>query len=95
MFQKRRQSDESPIDKLPPEEFVERIAKILLVCIEGIQELLPGKDPLIEELKHLGRVVSRVTRPRPATGTARDLGGLFLRLKLEQQFHHLDTHISD
>ena len=76
----------SPSEKLAPMEFNERVSRLLMVCIDGMCKLIPEKGTLHSNLKKLGEVVKKATRPKPITGLAREIDDFFIRLHLENRF---------
>ncbi len=54
-------------------QYVERISRILLVCVEGIQKLIEQADPIFKTLDELKAVIKKAVRPKPHSGIAKDL----------------------
>lgn len=88
MFKKNTKSGkEVPVENSATKEFNERVSRLLLACIEGICKLVSKKEEtLCENLESLGGVVKKVTRPKPASGLAKDIEDFFSRQHLEVSF---------
>lgn len=87
MFNKRKNDEKSASN--PPEatkEFNERISRLLVVCLDGICQMIPQKETLNGALKTLGDVVRKATRPKPLSGMGKDIEGFFKRQILESSF---------
>jgi diguanylate cyclase len=82
----------SPPEKETPKEasnqnqYVERVSRILLVCVEGIQKLIEQADPIFKTLDELKEVIKKAVRPKPHTGIAKDLEKFFERWLLDKKF---------
>ena len=88
MFKKKTKK---PEDKMASEnsatmEFYDRVSRLLMVCIEGISKLVSEKDTLYANLKNLGEVMKKATRPKPVTGLAKEIEDFFIRQNLEVSF---------
>jgi diguanylate cyclase len=71
---------------IPPVEFTERIARLLLSFISGLSQSLPAEDSLCKELNNMAAVIRKGVRISPATELDKDVEGYFDRLILEQKF---------
>lgn len=70
----------------PPNEFTERVSRLLLVCVQGIMELLDKTDNLFPQLQSLTQVIRKAVRPKPPEGLAKEVQDYFVRLRLEKEF---------
>jgi len=71
---------------VPPHEFSELVANLLVSCIQGLKKSLPAKDKLLKKLKDLEVVVRKGVRISPATGLGKEIEEFFDRQIIEQQF---------
>lgn len=67
-------------------EFNERVSRLLLVCLEGIIQIIPQKEALYSALKTLSDVVRKAVRPKPLAGMGKDIEDFFKRQILETKF---------
>jgi diguanylate cyclase len=70
----------------PPVEFTERIARLLLSFISGLNRSLPAEDSLCKQLNGMETVIRKGVRISPVTELDKDVEDYFGRLILEQKF---------
>ena len=71
---------------VPPHEFFELVANLLVSCIQGLNKSLPAKDKLLKKLKDLENVVRKGVRISPANGLGKEIEEIFDRQIMEQKF---------
>jgi len=71
---------------VPPHEFSELVANLLVSCIQGLNKSLSTKDKLLKKLKDLENVVRKGVRIIPANGLGKEIEEFFDRQIIEQQF---------
>jgi len=88
MFNKKKNGEKEVLNegKEASIEFNERVSRLLVVCLDGICQMIPQKEVLYSALKNLGDVVRKVTRPKPLQGMGRDIEDFFKRQVLEASF---------
>jgi diguanylate cyclase len=88
MFRKKKPEEDksSTNDKTASSEYSERVSRLLLVCIEGIQKIISEGDKLFSALSTLKEVIKKAVRPKPHSGIAKDLEDFFNRIVLEKKF---------
>ncbi len=87
MFNKNKDKNkDTPNGTEASKEFNERVSRLLVVCLDGICQLIPQKEALYSALKNLGDVVRKVTRPKPLSGMGKDIEDFFKRQILENSF---------
>lgn len=67
-------------------EFSERVSRLLVVCLEGVCQMIPQQEALYLALKNLCEVVRKATRPKPLAGMGKDIEEFFSRKNLETIF---------
>jgi len=67
-------------------EFNERVSRLLVVCLDGLCQMVPQKEALYSALKTLCDVVRKATRPKPLAGMGKDIEDFFKRKVLETRF---------
>ena len=67
-------------------QFNERVSRLLVVCLDGICQMIPQKETLNAALKNLADVVRKATRPKPLAGMVKDIEDFFKRQILEARF---------
>jgi diguanylate cyclase len=72
-----------------PVEFTERMANLLLVCIEGLRTQIPDDERLNIELDKLGQVVNKVASNK-RTDLTGEIEGYFNGRTLEKQFQETE-----
>jgi len=77
---------EGPNGSEAVKQFNERVSRLLVVCLDGICQMIPQKETLYSALKNLGEVVRKATRPKPLTGMGKDIEDFFKRQQLEARF---------
>ena len=69
MFKKKKENEkETANGNDATKQFNERVSRLLVVCLEGICQMIPQKETLYSALKNLGDVVRKATRPKPLAG---------------------------
>jgi diguanylate cyclase len=86
MVNKKNGEKETPNVVEATKEFNERVSRLLVVCLDGISQMVPQKEALYSALKTLCDVVRKVTRPKPLTGMGKDIENFFKRQLLENKF---------
>jgi diguanylate cyclase len=86
MVNKKNGEKEVPNGTEATKEFNERVSRLLVVCLDGIGQMVPQKEALYSALKTLCDVVRKVTRPKPLTGMGKDIEDFFKRQILENRF---------
>ncbi len=87
MFKKKKENEkEVPNGIEATKQFNERVSRLLVVCLDGICEMIPQKEALFSTLKNLGDVVRKATRPKPLAGMGKDIEDFFKRQILETRF---------
>ncbi len=87
MFKKRKNSEkEIQNGSEATQQFNERVSRLLVVCLDGICQMIPQKEALYSALKNLGEVVRKATRPKPLAGMGKDIEDFFKRQLLEARF---------
>lgn len=87
MFKKNKDSEkEVPNGPDATKEFNERISRLLVVCLDGICQMIPQKEALYAALKTLSDVVRKATRSKPLSGMGKDIEDFFNRKVLETSF---------
>ncbi len=87
MFDKKKNSEkEVPNGNEASKQFNERVSRLLVVCLEGICQMIPQKETLYSALKNLGDVVRKATRPKVLEGMGKDIEDFFKRQVLEASF---------
>ena len=87
MFNKKKNSEEEvPNGNEASKQFNERVSRLLVVCLEGICQMIPQKETLYSALKNLGDVVRKATRPKVLEGMGKDIEDFFKRQILEARF---------
>jgi diguanylate cyclase (GGDEF)-like protein len=71
--------------RIIPVEFSERMANLLLVCIDGICSQIPDDESLNIELDKLSQVISKVASKK-STDLTQEIAGYFKEKTLEKQF---------
>jgi diguanylate cyclase len=77
---------EAPNGTDATKEFNERVSRLLVVCLDGIIQMVPQKEALYSALKTLCDVVRKATRPKPLAGMGKDIEDFFKRQALETKF---------
>lgn len=86
MFKKKNTENEVAGGNDAAKQFNERVSRLLVVCLDGICQLIPQKESLYSALKNLGDVVRKATRPKPLSGVGKDIEDFFKRQVLEASF---------
>ncbi len=87
MFNKKKNDEkETSSGNEASRQFNERVSRLLVVCLDGICQLIPQKEVLYSALKNLGDVVRKATRPKPLSGVGKDIEDFFKRQVLEASF---------
>lgn len=88
MFFKKSNSPEkeNPQAETNQKQYVERVSRILLVCVEGIQKIIDKADPIFKTLDDLKIVIKKAVRPKPNSGISKDLELFFDRWFQEKKF---------
>ncbi len=87
MFDKKKNDENKiPNGTEATKEFNERVSRLLVVCLDGICQMIPQKEALYSALKNLGDVVRKATRPKPLAGMGKDIEDFFKRQILETSF---------
>jgi diguanylate cyclase len=87
MFKKNKDSEkEVPNGTEATKQFNERVSRLLVVCLDGICQMVPQKEAFYGALKTLGDVVRKATRPKPLAGMGKDIEDFFKRQILEARF---------
>ncbi|MBT3921132.1 MAG: GGDEF domain-containing protein [Nitrospina sp.] len=71
---------------IPPQEFSELVANLLVSCFRGINQSLSKEDALVKKLEQLESVVRKGVRISPASGLGKEIEEFFDRQKTELQF---------
>lgn len=71
---------------VPPREFSEHIASLLVSCIRGLNKSLPPDDELLKKLKEMEAVVRKGVRVGVATDLGKDIEEFFDRQVIKQKF---------
>lgn len=71
---------------IPPQEFSELVANLLVSCIQGLKSSLSDNDDLVKKLKELEGVIRKGVRISPATGLGKEIEEYFDRQKIEKKF---------
>jgi diguanylate cyclase len=77
---------ETPNGAEASKQFNERVSRLLVVCLDGICQMIPQKEILYGALKTLGDVVRKATRPKPLAGMGKDIEDFFKRQIIETRF---------
>jgi diguanylate cyclase len=77
---------EKPKEESNQKQYTERISRILLVCVEGIQKLMEQADPIFKTLEDLKSVIKKTVRPKPNSGISKELENFFDRWCQEKKF---------
>ncbi len=86
-FKNSKSSDnEDPKEQSSQNQYVERVSRILLVCVEGIQGLIDEENSIFSTLDELKAVIKKAVRPKPNTGISKDLENFFDRWLQEKSF---------
>ena len=86
MVDKKNGEKEVPNRAEATKEFNERVSRLLVVCLDGISQMVSQKEALYSALKTLCDVVRKATRPKPLAGMGKDIEDFFKRQILENKF---------
>jgi diguanylate cyclase len=86
MVDKKNGEKAAPNGPEATKEFNERVSRLLVVCLDGIIQMVPQKEALYSALKTLCDVVRKATRPKPLAGMGKDIEDFFKRQILENRF---------
>ena len=86
MVDKKNDEKEVPNGAEATKEFNERVSRLLVVCLDGISQMVSQKEALYSALKTLCDVVRKATRPKPLAGMGKDIEDFFKRQILENKF---------
>ena len=65
-FNKDNSPDTEESDrKSSQNEYVERVSRMLLVCVEGIQKIIEQTEPIFKKLNDLKVVIKQAVRLKP------------------------------
>ena len=70
----------------PPREFSERIASLLISCIQGMRKSMHADDDLAKKLKQLESVVRKGIRVRPTTELGKEISEFCDRQIMKDQY---------
>ena len=87
MLSKKKDNEKEVLNVVEAtKQFNERVSRLLVVCLDGICQMIPQKETLHSALKNLGDVVKKATRPKPLAGMGKDIQDFFKRQLLEIRF---------
>jgi len=87
MFKKKKENQkEVPNGVDATKQFNERVSRLLVVCLDGICQMIPEREVFYSTLKNLGDVVRKATRPKPLAGMGKDIEDFFKRQIMEIRF---------
>ena len=64
---------------IPPQEFSELVANLLVSCFRGINQSLSKEDALVKKLEQLESVVRKGVRISPASGLGKEIEEFFAK----------------
>lgn len=83
----KKNDEKEPLESnLANVEFVDRVTRLLIVCMEGICSLLPQKEALHGKLNGMNLVLKKAIRVKPISDMVKEIQDYFIRKKLEEDF---------